>query len=55
MKSSGNYWIWPEEDDISCENLNAIVRNVSPPVLKNNRGQFNFFFGILYTGCQRDH
>lgn len=42
MKSSGNTWIWPKEDDVSFENTDVIICKVRPPKLLNNRGQFVF-------------
>ena len=37
----GSY-IWPDNDDISWQDLSTIIAKVDPPVLKNNRGHFEF-------------
>lgn len=40
-KSTSNFYVFPENEDISHVEIKAIVKVLNPPTI-NNRGQYNF-------------
>lgn len=41
MTMSGNYWKWPDRDDIFDYLIGDVIRKIEVPTLINSRGIYN--------------